>query len=63
MLDGQIARAAKDTQSSPIALSADDRLLLNVNPEAGSVTLFDVTTEPPYKLAEIKVGRERALDI
>jgi DNA-binding beta-propeller fold protein YncE len=51
-------RAAEATQSSPIALSADDRLLVNVNPEANSITLFDVTSESPRKLAEIKVGRE-----
>jgi YVTN family beta-propeller protein len=51
-------RAAEATQSTPIALSADDRLLVNVNPDANSITLFDVTAEPLRTLAEVKVGRE-----
>ncbi len=45
-------------QSSPIALTADDRLLVNVNPEANTITIFDVSTGAPVKLDEIEVGRD-----
>src|SRR6266849_3696948 len=45
-------------QSSPIALTSDDRLLVNVNPDADTVTVFDVSTDTPVKLHEIKVGRD-----
>jgi DNA-binding beta-propeller fold protein YncE len=58
LLTDQSARAAQGTQSGPIALSSDDRLLANVNPETNSITVFDVAAESPRKLAEIKVGRE-----
>src|SRR4030095_4584417 len=58
VLSGESALAAQGTQSSPIALSADDRLLVNVNPDANSITLFDVTAESPQKLAKIKAGPE-----
>jgi hypothetical protein len=51
---GQVGFAAEPTQSSPIALSSDDRLLINVNPDSNSITLFDVTTETPRNLKEIK---------
>jgi DNA-binding beta-propeller fold protein YncE len=58
VFSGKDACASGATQSSPIALSADDRVLVNVNPDVNSITVFDVTTESPRKLAEIKVGRE-----
>ncbi|PWT94311.1 MAG: hypothetical protein C5B55_02930 [Blastocatellia bacterium] len=45
-------------QSSPIALSGDDRTLLNVNPEANTVSVFDVSGSSLTKLTEIKVGRD-----
>src|SRR5262249_51040826 len=32
--------------------------LVNVNPEANSVSVFDVTVNPPNKLAEIAVGTD-----
>src|SRR5205085_98351 len=45
-------------QSSPIALSADNKRLVNVNPDASSVSIFDVTVSPPAKLAEVAVGTD-----
>jgi YVTN family beta-propeller protein len=48
------------TQSSSIAISGNDRILVNTNPEANSVSVFDVAADVPNKLAEIKVGREPA---
>ena len=45
-------------QSSPIALSSNDRVLVNVNPDANTVSVFDVTTNVPDKIAEINVGVE-----
>ncbi len=55
---GPLARAAAAPQSSPIALTQDGRFVLNVNPDQNSVTLFDVQTDSPRKLAEITVGRD-----
>ena len=52
------ATAVGPTQSSPIALAPNNTTLLNVNPEANSVTVFDVTTDTPAKLAELSVGRD-----
>jgi YVTN family beta-propeller protein len=52
------AQAAPATQSSPIALSADNTRLVNVNPDANTITLFDATVTPPAILAEIPVGTE-----
>jgi DNA-binding beta-propeller fold protein YncE len=46
------------TQSSPIALHPTEPLLLNVNPDLNTVTLFDVTADQPVKLAELKVGKD-----
>jgi YVTN family beta-propeller protein len=45
-------------QSSPIALTRDNTRLVNVNPDANSVSVFDVTVNPPNKLAEITVGTD-----
>ena len=47
---------ARPTQSSPIAISADDQLLANVNPDAGSVTLYKVGAAGPAVIKEIKTG-------
>ena len=52
------ATASGPRQSSPIALSSNDQWLVNVNPDSNSISLFDVTTDTPGKLAEIPVGRE-----
>ncbi len=51
---------ARPTQSSAIALSADDKYLVNVNPDANSVSLFKVGAAGPAKLKEIAVGRDPA---
>lgn len=45
-------------QSSPIALSEDDQFLVNVNPDANSISLFHVAADALTKLAEILVGRD-----
>ena len=45
------------TSSQPLALSADDSLLLVANPDNNSVSLFDVRTGNT-RLAEVPVGRE-----
>ena len=45
-------------QSSPVALAGDDRTLVNVNPESNTVTVFDVSSDQPDKLAEIRVGTD-----
>jgi DNA-binding beta-propeller fold protein YncE len=50
--------AAAPPQSSPIAITPDDQVVVNVNPEANSISAFDVTSDPPTKLGEIRVGRE-----
>ena len=39
--------AARPTQSSPIAISANDQLLANVNPDAGTVTLYKIGAPGP----------------
>ncbi len=52
------ATASGPRQSSPIALSEDGTTLVNVNPDASSVSVFNVTTDQPQKMAEIKVGAE-----
>jgi YVTN family beta-propeller protein len=43
------------THSSPIALAANDAFLVNVNPEADTISVFSVLPEPT-KLAEVTVG-------
>src|SRR2546426_1475793 len=45
-------------QSSAIALTSDDGLLVSVNPDDDSITVFDVSSDTPAKLDEIKVGKE-----
>ncbi|MBI1826738.1 MAG: hypothetical protein HYR83_10195 [Planctomycetes bacterium] len=45
-------------QSSPIAVSCDGSLLINVNPENNSISVFDATQSMPVKLGEISVGRD-----
>lgn len=48
--------AAPAMQSSPIAINAAGTRLVNVNSEANTVSVFDITVNPPIKLAEIGVG-------
>lgn len=43
-------------QSSPIALTPSGLRLINVNPDANSISVFDVSTDNPVKLREIPVG-------
>src|SRR5947209_4639814 len=50
-------RFAGPTSSQPLALSADDSLLLVANPDNNSVTLFDAKNGNT-RLAEIPVGKE-----
>ncbi|MEA3209593.1 MAG: hypothetical protein QOE70_2650 [Chthoniobacter sp.] len=52
------AASAAPVQSSPIALSADGTRLFCVNPDANSLSVFDVTGSSPVKLNEIRVGRD-----
>ncbi len=50
--------AARPTQSSPIAISANDKLLVNVNPDAGTITLYRIGVPGPAVLKEVRVGRD-----
>ena len=43
-------------QSGPVALSANNQILINVNPDSNTVSVFNVTTDTPNKLAEVPVG-------
>ena len=52
-----VRRFAGPTNSQPLALSADDSLLLVANPDNNSVTLFDAGNDNA-RLAEIPVGKE-----
>lgn len=45
-------------QSSPVVVSSNDARLFNVNPDANTVTAFDITTDAPAIIAEVKVGRD-----
>jgi YVTN family beta-propeller protein len=55
-LVGTGATSLGPRQSSPVALTSDDNTLVNVNPESNTVTVFDVTSDQPDKLAEVGVG-------
>src|SRR4030095_13503004 len=46
------------TSSQPLALTADCELLLVVNPDNNSVTVFDVKNDKNHRLAEVPVGVE-----
>src|SRR5262245_29041507 len=50
--------AARPTQSSPIAHSADGKLLINCNPDDSSVTLLSTTDTAVRRIAKINVGQE-----
>jgi YVTN family beta-propeller protein len=43
-------------QSSPVALADNGRSLINVNPDANSISLFNAQTPEPTRIAEIGVG-------
>ena len=51
-------RPALATQSSPIAITSNDRYVWSVNPDNDSVSVFNVLKDRNKKVAEIKVGRE-----
>jgi DNA-binding beta-propeller fold protein YncE len=61
---GQVAafqaatRFAGATKSGPLALNADDTLLAVVNPDANTVSLFDVGADRNLPLGEFPVGQE-----
>ncbi len=50
------AIAQNPSNSSPIAISDDDSILVAVNTLNGSVTVFNVAADANAKLAEVKVG-------
>jgi YVTN family beta-propeller protein len=52
-----LTRFTGPTSSQPLALSADDSLLLVANPDNNTVSLFDLKNNNT-RLAEIPVGRE-----
>lgn len=52
------AGGARPLQSGPIALHDATSLLVNVNPDADSITAFDVSAAQPDKLWTLKVGDE-----
>ena len=52
-----LTRFTGSTSSQPLALSADDSLLLVANPDNNSVSLFDLKNGNT-RLAEIPVGKE-----
>lgn len=45
-------------QSSPIALSADGKFLVNVNPEGNTLTIFNALGPKLLKVREVDVGRD-----
>lgn len=51
-------RFAGPTKSGPLALNADDTLLAVVNPDADTVSFFDVAGDRNLPLGEIAVGQE-----
>jgi DNA-binding beta-propeller fold protein YncE len=55
---GAFANGPVPIQSTPIALSSDDKLLVVCNPDNDSITVFDATVEPPSKIKQIKTGDE-----
>jgi YVTN family beta-propeller protein len=50
-------RAQLPRQSSPIALNGDTQLV-NVNPDANSLSVFDVSAPVPVKVGEVTVGTD-----
>ena len=53
-----VTRFAGPTKSGPLALNADDTLLAVANPDANTVSLFDVGGDRNLPLGEIAVGQE-----
>jgi DNA-binding beta-propeller fold protein YncE len=57
-LSAEGAFAIGTTQSTPIALSSDDKTLVVCNPDNDSITVFDPSVDPPRKIKQIKTGDE-----
>src|SRR4051812_35340848 len=55
---GRAAHAGPAIQSSPIVQSDDGKLLLNVNQDNSSVSVFTTTNKKMRQIAEIPVGKE-----
>src|SRR5437867_1975930 len=61
---GSVLRAAppagvpSPTQSSPIAIANNGQFVVNVNPDANTITVLRPTPSKLLKIAEIAVGRE-----
>jgi YVTN family beta-propeller protein len=58
LTSGQGARFDGPTSSQPLALSADDSLLVAANPDNDSVTIFDVHEDENRRLMELPVQDE-----
>ncbi len=54
---GTLQLQAAPTQSSPVAISAAN-LLVSVNPDTNTISVFDASAPTPVKLGEVTVGRE-----
>ncbi|MFN0120746.1 MAG: YncE family protein [Blastocatellia bacterium] len=50
--------SGKASTSSPIAVSPDNRFVWSVNPDADTVSVFNVERDANRKIAEIRVGKE-----
>src|SRR5262249_51781241 len=46
------------TNSSPIAITSDDKFVWSVNPDNNTVSVFNVASDANVKLAEVPVGVE-----
>src|SRR4030095_10524817 len=51
-------RRRSATNSRPLAITSDDRLVWSVNPDNDSVSLFRVANDANRKVEEIEVGKE-----
>ena len=54
---GTLPTQAVPNRSTPIAISASS-LLVSVNPDTNTITVFDASAATPVKLGEVTVGRE-----
>lgn len=57
-LSARPPRETPQANSSPIAITSDDRFVWVVNPDNDSVSVFDVSGDANQKVAEIPVGDE-----
>ena len=54
----QLQSGERPTNSSPIAITSDDRFVWSVNPDNNSVSVFNVANDQNQKVKEIGVGKE-----